>query len=193
MKFTKVFWITVLLVILSSSTLQARVRPVPLAELASKSEAVVIGKVISVAPIDGGRIAWLEVTQTLKGNSQLKRLAFWASPTWACDISTANEGETVLLLLSRASASDLSELAKEHPSLDSYLKNNSTNGTLFFINESGGGRMVITNDILERNDYVIYPREIQVVERRPLKYGHQSFSLLNEVVRFIQSAIPANK
>lgn len=192
MKLKRTFRIVALIIALSS-LLHARAAQVALGELVKKSEVIVIGKVTSVSPIDGGRIAWLEVTQTLKGDPQLKRLAFWASPTWTCDISTANEGEAVLLLLTSANSFDSSRFFKEHQSLGNYLNQHSPNSPLFFINESGAGRMVITNKILERNEYVIYPREIQIVERRPLRYGHQSFSLLNEVVGFIQSAIPASR
>lgn len=192
MKFKRVFWVVALITALSS-LLYARAAQVALGELVKKSEVIVIGKVSCVWPIDGGRIAWLEVTQTLKGDPKVKQLAFWASPTWMCDINEANEGETVLLLLTSANSFDSSGILKKYPSLSNYLKRNSPNSPLFFVNESGAGRMVITNNIVERNGYVIYPKEIQVVERRPLQYGHRYFSLLKDVVGSIQTTLSATK
>jgi hypothetical protein len=186
MRLNNVFFGLLLTAILVAPTLHAKVMPIALSELVKESDAIVIGRVIKLTNFDDVRIAELDVIQTIKGDSQLTCLHYWASPTWACDTSTANENETVLLLLSRAEKrllSDASDFVKRHPASAKSLRNHLQNSPLFSITGSGGGRMVITENIVERNGYIIYPDEIKVIARRPIQYGHTTFSLLEDVFR----------
>jgi len=189
MRLNTVFLGFVLTAVLVAPTLQAKVAPGVLRELVKTSDVIVVGKVVKLTNFEAGRVAELEVTRTIKGDSQLKRLHYWASPTWACDISDANQGETVLLLLSRAEKhllADSSDLATRHPLLLNSLRKHLQGSPLFSINWSGGGRMVITDNLVERNGYIIYPDEIKVAVRRSVRYGYRTFSLLEDVIHFIQ-------
>jgi hypothetical protein len=42
------------------------------------------------------------VVETLKGDSLVSRLFFLAQPTWICDVTEAEAGETALLFLERS-------------------------------------------------------------------------------------------
>src|SRR5262249_21963924 len=127
-----------------SPVVYPKVAHVALKDLVKKSDSIVIGRVAKITQLDGVNIAELEITQTLKGDAGLKRLHYWATPTWSCDISTANEGETVLLLLSlvkESFLSDSSEYGKHHPLLARHMREHLQNNPLFFIGWFGGGRM----------------------------------------------------
>ena len=77
----------------------ARVQGVSLAELVQLSDQVVVGKVLRVHQVSGLRVAEVEVVETLKGQTPVPHLFFLAQPTWICDVTEAEAGETALLFL----------------------------------------------------------------------------------------------
>ena len=75
------------------------VATVSLAKLVEGSAAIVVGTVDSVTNVEGVSVAHVKVTEVVKGDPKVERLAFVAQSTWRCDISTAVRGETALLFL----------------------------------------------------------------------------------------------
>ena len=115
-----------------------------------------VGKVISCYwdfSLGDLKIAELEVTQTIKGASHLKRLCFLASSTWACDISNIRDEETVLLFLNRDNKwlSEMSTFSQENKILPDLLRQYLKGQSLFFITHSGGGKITIENNLVEQN------------------------------------------
>jgi hypothetical protein len=86
----------------SASDADASVIPPRIAQLAEESQAIVMAKVESVTgrPEDGNQRAKAIVTEVWKG-AKVKTVEYRVSPTFACDISDAKEGETVLLFLAK--------------------------------------------------------------------------------------------
>jgi hypothetical protein len=99
-RFTTFVWVAALL--LSASLGTAKVRGVSLAELTQLSDQIVVGKVLRVHQVSGLQVAELEVAETLKGDSPLPTLFFLAQPTWICDITEAEAGESALLFLQKS-------------------------------------------------------------------------------------------
>lgn len=77
----------------------AKVGPTDLTSLATSSDVIAAVNVVRVHSKKGARIAEASVSRIVKGPSDLKTLYFVASPTWTCDISTAEEGENALVFL----------------------------------------------------------------------------------------------
>jgi hypothetical protein len=88
--------------LLSASQAHASVIPPRIAQLAEESEVIVLAKVESVSgqPDDENRRAKATVTEVWKG-PKVKTVEYRVSPTFACDISDAKRGETVLLFLAK--------------------------------------------------------------------------------------------
>jgi hypothetical protein len=96
---TSKLWLPVLLTLASVFPLHAKVGFMSLEELINQAELIVVAKVEKVSgPIDNKRYAEAKVTEVWKG-AQLETVEFLASPTWACDVSDAVKGETVVLFL----------------------------------------------------------------------------------------------
>jgi hypothetical protein len=89
-------------VLLDAPLGSAKVAGVSLAELVQLSDEVVVGKVLRVHQVSGLRIAEVDVVETLKGQSAIPTLFFLAQPTWICDITEAEAGETALLFLQKS-------------------------------------------------------------------------------------------
>lgn len=91
-------------VFLFAAPVVAKVSSMPIGELVTGGEEIVIATITDVSsksapdtkPIYAGAV----VQRTLKG-SLAGAFRLWAYPTWACDISEAVKGETVLLFLRR--------------------------------------------------------------------------------------------
>ncbi len=78
---------------------QANVMPEPLSDLVVPSDQIVLARVISVSEgADGLKRARADVREVWKGRPD-KEVTFLASRTWACDISFAEAGESVVLFL----------------------------------------------------------------------------------------------
>jgi hypothetical protein len=175
-----------------NSAFYAKVAPMELSGLVKRADVIVVGKVTKIIIVnsasagvktENAKIAEVEVSRVLKGGTRLKRLYYWASPTWACDVSGANEGEEVLLLLETRVNQTLST------SLQKYIQDS----PLYYIAFSGGGRMVIKGKLIERNGHIIYPKTFKIVRRLPLKYDHISMYALEEVESFVKKELGRHK
>src|SRR4051794_22351806 len=88
--------------LLSASQAHADVRPPRIAQLAERSELTVLAKVESVSGREGDEIrrARATVMEVWKG-PKVNTVEYLVSPTFMCDISHADRGETVLLFLAK--------------------------------------------------------------------------------------------
>ena len=92
-------------IVLFGAPASAKVAAVPLEELVTGSDEIVVATVTEVSSesTSGPRTyASAVVARTIKGSLQ-GSFNFLASPTWTCDISDAVKGETVLLFLKQQS------------------------------------------------------------------------------------------
>ncbi len=89
-------------IVLSQPMLTLAIPPMAtLTGLAVSSDVIVIAKVERVsADASGGRLAEAHVLEVWKGNPD-PVVTFRASKFWECDVSNAQEGETVVLFLAR--------------------------------------------------------------------------------------------
>ncbi len=91
--------LAVLLALGTASQVLGKVARIPFEELVRQSDLIVVAKVSSVTrPLIGKKYAKANVTEVWKGASQ-EAVRFLASPTWTCDSSTAQKGETFVLFL----------------------------------------------------------------------------------------------
>lgn len=94
-----------LVLLLTTAQLFAKVAYISLETLIEQSESIVVAKVEKVSkPLFGKRYAKAKVTEVWKG-SRIENLEFLASRTWTCDISSAEKGETALLFLTKGKES----------------------------------------------------------------------------------------
>ncbi len=132
----------------------AKVVEQPLDTVLKESDVVVTGKVTKVMEFPDAsnqeaiKIAEFEIDTFLKGKMSLKRLYFWASPTWSCDISDAKDGERLLLILKKSDKR--------------YLEFS----PLYYIAQAGGGRMQIEQHAIKLNSYLEYPQNIESISTR---------------------------
>jgi len=84
--------------VLGAGPVDAKVAGTTLEHLAETSPVIVVGRVSVVREIDGLRIADVEVLRVIKG-LPASRVYVLAQPTWTCDISGAQPGETGLWFL----------------------------------------------------------------------------------------------
>jgi hypothetical protein len=92
-------WMIGLAIAAAAAPASAKIGPIALADLARGSDHVVMARVASMTE-DGSHQAWarLEIIETWKG-APAASLEVLASPTWTCDVSTAEPGETALFFL----------------------------------------------------------------------------------------------
>ncbi len=96
--------------LLTAQQLIAKVAAIEFSSLVANCELIVVAKVESVSgPPDGKRYAKAKVTEVWKGTNS-STIEFLASPTWTCDISTAEKDETVLLFLNQGETSQSYEI-----------------------------------------------------------------------------------
>jgi hypothetical protein len=107
------------------------------------SDLIVVGRVVN-AKVNDKAIAELTITQTLKGDSSLRQVLFFAAPVWACDVSAAEENETGLFFLRRNFTNSPSEKALPQSELEGV--------PIFFITHSGRGRMIFQH--IDNEDFV---------------------------------------
>jgi len=114
-----------ILVLLPAFTMPPRVGKATLAQMVEMSDEIVVGRIAHVHLVDRcgsredqkeryaerrktdpdfgfARIAEVEVQRRFEGDAANDRLYYYAQSTWLCDVSTAIEGETVLLFLGPA-------------------------------------------------------------------------------------------
>jgi hypothetical protein len=122
----------------------AKVAPTTLAKLIRFSDSIALGTVTDVRAIDGIHVARVKVSQTLKGKES-DEFYFLADPTWTCDITTANGGETALFFLVpyQFGPSEFRDLMgfKEPRDFQQALKAATGQTSLFELAWSGRGRM----------------------------------------------------
>jgi hypothetical protein len=135
-------------VIAVATTCFADAGTIKLAEMVKYSDLIVVGKVVN-ARVNGKRIAELAVSRTLKGDPSLKRIRFYAGPSWACDVSEAVEGETGIFFLQR--------YLTEYPAEKSLPQTDSDGIRVFFLTHSGRGRLVIHH--IDGEDFVYARRK----------------------------------
>jgi hypothetical protein len=110
---------------------------VPFDEAVPNAARIVVGKVRQITKHDGFRVATFDVEQTLKG-SPTKELRFLATPTWNLDLSGAQVGERLILLLNQAASDPVVEklTAKAIPDL-------------YRIDNDGAGRLIVKDGRIE--------------------------------------------
>jgi hypothetical protein len=97
----RAFSLLLLFAFLGNFSAQGKVAGMSLADLANKSDVIVVARVDRVSkPLIGKKWAVATVTEVWKGNPDSK-ITFLASPTWTCDILEAVKGETVVLFLTK--------------------------------------------------------------------------------------------
>ena len=125
-----------------------RVATIPFAELVRMSDIIVVGRVERVDEAGTLRGALVSVDDILKGDVSDGRLAFLASPTWTCDVTTAVVNERALLFLHVETEAesmdatwdtDAGVLARDRTVLATSLGV----GRLLRVSHSGRGRMVV--------------------------------------------------
>ena len=172
-----VFRVSILLIHVSvcPALVKARISPPTLLDLIKNSDCIAEGKVIALSDVGGVRIAELEVTRIHKGDRSIKRLHFWASKTWACDISYAELNESGLYFLTLLNRRDSD---RGHPDFEQELNGVLAGERLYSITWSGYGRLIDQGDgRLQANDSVRFPRVVSV---RYVRSGdYTSIALVN--------------
>ena len=146
-----------------------------LSEMAHYSDYIVVGKVISTT-VSGKKVAEVEVTRTLKGNPNVKRLYYYFGPSWMCDVSDAKEGETAIYFLSAYSSK-----VEVMPGVP-----------LFELVHSGRGRLIV--HCIDGEPYirayrrgdVLFPRSITVAIYPNPKDFDLGLLRLEDVIRYVE-------
>ncbi len=162
--------LAILLALVTASQVVGKVARIPVEELVRQSDLIVVAKVESVTrPLVGKKYATAKVTEAWKGSS-LKAVRFLASPTWTCDSSTAQKGETVVLFLT--------EGKKPHA---------------FQIAGSGRGRMPISTAGSKFHasfwPEIIFPKGIPTIDEP----GFTQAVDLAELRKLVNASLPAGK
>jgi len=139
------------LLLLTASPGSARVASVSLPDLVQISDQVVIGTVVRLHRISGIQVAEVAVQETLKGDSRVSRLFFLAQPTWICDVTEAEAGETALLFLERSDGvlqfqnlpPGNGEFRKAPPSFRRELDRLRGGSPFFVVAQAGRGHMAV--------------------------------------------------
>jgi hypothetical protein len=148
-----------------------KVRTIPIALMAQESDLIIEASVTEVvAGADGTRVAKCKPTANWKGQAS-DVVEFLASPTWTCDISTAEAGERVLLFLKVGESGQL------------------------YIYHSGRGRMPLRE--FEEHSYATFFGDITFPEKTVKVFDEHVRSLYNqgvelgELKRLVAEAIEA--
>jgi len=90
-----------LALLLMPDAARGEVAPTTLEKMTGRADAIAVARVDRIISVNGVRVALAAVFLPLKELPVGQRFAFIAQPTWACDDSTARQGEIVLLFLTR--------------------------------------------------------------------------------------------
>ena len=152
---------------------QARIVPPKLLNMIASSDCIVLGKVVAISRSRDAQIAEVEVERVLKGDRTIKRLYFWATPTWACDISYAEQNESGLYLLVRVKA---------------FLANEMPKSPLYSITSSGYGRFVDKGrGRFEAPDLVRFPKNVAVRYVSKAQYVSAALVSRESILRLIST------
>jgi photosystem II stability/assembly factor-like uncharacterized protein len=128
----------------------ADVGPTRLETVINEANLVVMAKVIDVKTLDKGfKLAEIEVTETLRGETTNAKLHYIASPLTPEDVSAAQKGETALLFLRR-----LRKPPAEYP-VD--IKEITQGEAVFLVAAAGRGRLVPVK--VDADNYVYFRRD----------------------------------
>jgi hypothetical protein len=193
---TKRVSLILILILISVNFCFANVIPIKLEEMIKKSDYIIVGKVTKVELIKGEKYAEVQVFETLKGNPNVSQIYYSASPSWICDSTNAEIGETALYFLrtSLAKGESVSKLPKR---LAALLQGE----PLYGIEHSGRGRMIPQN--IEGQNYlfavrdndadVIFPENIEIARRVYPNNPNMGYARLVDVLSFIKRETTANK
>jgi hypothetical protein len=160
-----------------------------LEEMIQRSRYIVLARVARVKIVDNVKLAELEVSCVLKGDSDVSRLYYWASPSWMCDVSDAQPGEEALYFLWYP---DLDvPRSKEHLRFLKRAYSFTQGATIYVLEHSGRGRfkpkLIDGEGFLYVHKYsdVIFPASIEIVGHPDPKNPNLGLVRLKDVVSFI--------
>ena len=156
-----------------SPTAKAKIEAPKLRDMIASSDCIVLGKVIAISKQDKAHIAEVEVERVLKGERTIKRLYFWATSTWACDISHAEQNESGLYFLRRVT-----------PTLETDMQRR----PLYCLTSSGYGHFINKGQgRFEAPDLVRFPRNMSVTYVSKGKYISAKLVTRDSILRFIST------
>jgi len=171
-----------------------------LEDMIQRSKYIVFARVTRVKVVDDVKLAELEVSCVLKGDSNVTRLYYWASPAWACDVSDARAGEEALFFLWYP---DLNvPPSKQHLRFLKRAYPFTQGATIYLIQHSGRGRLkpkFINGEgflYVHKSSDVIFPPTIEIVAHPDPKDPGLGLVRLKDVLSFIEGTLvraPHNK
>lgn len=151
----------------------------------NEANLVVMAKVIDVKTLDKGfKLAEIEVTETLRGQTTNAKLHYIASPLVPGDVSAAQKGETALLFLRR-----LRKPPAEYPA---NIKEITHGEAIFLLAAAGRGRLVpipIDGDNyirLRRDRGILLPPSLSALSRQDPEDPSLVLVRLNDLLSFIK-------
>ena len=159
-----------------------------LEDMIQRSKYIVLARVSRVKLVDNVKLAELDVTCFLKGESNVTHLYYWASPTWACDVSDAQVGEEALFFLWYP---ELAPASKEHLRFLKRARPFTQGATIYLLEHSGRGRfkprLIDGESFLYVHKYsdVIFPTSIQIVGHPDPKDPNLGLMRWKDVLSFI--------
>ena len=159
--------------------LAARVGSISFEDLVKRSDYIVVGEVVAVDNVEQIKVAKVHVTRTLKG-SPTQDVYFLASPTWTCDITSAEVGEKALFFFTKNQSAT-----------------NPKTQPFFQIAHSGRGKMPLRQ--IEGIDFVTswsdvrLPKEINTVAGPEPKYEFIRSAPLEQIIEYVERILSQPK
>jgi len=173
----------------------ARVGSLTLEEMAEGSDLIAVVDDVKVHSVNEVHIAEASVSRILKGPSNLKTLYFVASPTWTCDISAAQDGESSLVFLHKIS--DRSKVFHKDLGYDFELPAEGYD-PLYQVSHSGRGRMPI-REVNGENYAEIWlgdvrlPKGLETKPGRDPDYDFIQDVKLDEILGTLKKIVPKRR
>lgn len=168
-----------------------------LEDMIQRSEFIVTGKISRIKSVDNVKLAEIEVVRTLKGNPSVKQLYYFASPTWACDVSGAEVGEEGLYFLPKRDE-HLSKPSKGHLRFLGKAYNFTQGAAIYLLEHSGRGRFkpkyIDGKGYLYVHKYsdVVFPSTIEVVQYPDPEKPNLGLVRLDDVFSYISKQVAGN-
>jgi hypothetical protein len=189
----------VVVLILLWCWVNADVAPMTLERMIAASSIIVLGRVSKVTVFNPSadypiKIAEVEVVETIKGPHGLKKVYYWASPGLACNVTTAQEGNTDLFLFRpgtrfRNYPQSLSAII---PKIKAMTGNrelakiiHSGRGQME-IKEIDGGRYVLGS---KRDGDIIFPQSIKMHDYPDPQYSNVGMVKIEDLVTYIRNYV----
>jgi hypothetical protein len=186
--------VTVLSLMLGHAA-SAKVGSATLEEMAEGSEVIAVVDDVKIHSVNEVHIAEATVSKIVKGPSDLKTLYFVASPTWTCDISAAEEGESALVFLHKIS--DRSAVFDKDLGYDFELPAEGYD-PLYQVSHSGRGRMPIRE--VDGEKYaeiwlgdVRLPKGLETKPGREPEYDFIQDVKLDEILGTLKKIVPKRR